>query len=342
METFGKFDKSMQRCYNKSCCLEEVKMITNQKEEKASISIRRIIGICLIFLMLSGICVFATNTGVKDLTIVLSNNYELNIVTSKTKVADVLDENHIILLPDEKVTPDLEETIGDTKVIKISKITEQEEVIEIAQNTTELHLEQVLKAYAPITEKFITEQEAIPFETITKDVSNEAKETSNTVIQQGKEGIKEVTYRVKYQNDREIERTEVSSVVLQEPVNKIVQVKAKVTNRSSVGRTHISGSVAEYQAYAKTRCVAYGWSEADFNCLVSLWNKESNWNPNAYNTRTGAYGIPQALPASKMATAGTDYKTNYKTQINWGLSYIKSRYGSPSAAWNHSQRKGWY
>ncbi len=92
--------------------------------------------------------------------------------------------------------------------------------------------------------------------------------------------------------------------------------------------------VAEYQAYARARCSAYGWSTADFNCLVALWNKESGWNPNAYNSRSGAYGIPQALPASKMATAGTDYRTNYKTQINWGLSYIKSRYGSPSAAWS--------
>ena len=148
---------------------------------------------------------------------------------------------------------------------------------------------------------------------------------------------------IKYQNDVEIERTEVSSVVLEEPVNKIVQVRAKqTTSRSSSGRTYISGSVAEYQAYARARCSAYGWSTADFNCLVALWNKESKWNPNAYNSGSGAYGIPQALPASKMATAGTDYRTNYKTQINWGLSYISSRYGSPSAAWSHSKSKGWY
>lgn len=212
-------------------------MITNQKEEKASISIRRIIGICLLFLMLSGICVFATNTGVKDLTIILSNNYELNVVTSKTKVSDILDENHIILLPDEKVTPGLEESIGDTKVITISKISDQEEVVEIAQTTAKIEMEQVLQAYAPITEKIVTEQEAIPFETITKDVSNDATETSNRVIQEGKEGIKEVTYRIKYQNDKEIERTEISSTVIQEPVNKIIQIKANTTNRSSTGRT---------------------------------------------------------------------------------------------------------
>ena len=187
------------------------------------------------------------------------------------------------------------------------------------------------------------EVQAIPFETVTKNVANGASETKDQVLQEGREGKKEVTYRVKYQNDVEIERTEVSAVVLEEPVNKIVQVRAKqTTSRSSSGRTYISGSVAEYQAYARARCSAYGWSTADFNCLVALWNKESKWNPNAYNSGSGAYGIPQALPASKMATAGTDYRTNYKTQINWGLSYISSRYGSPSAAWSHSKSKGWY
>ncbi len=79
----------------------------------------------------------------------------------------------------------------------------------------------------------------------------------------------------KYQNDVEIERKEISSVVIEEPVNKIVQVKAKqTTSRGATGRTYISGSVAEYQAYARARCSAYGWSTTDFNCLVALWNKE--------------------------------------------------------------------
>ena len=201
----------------------------------------------------------------------------------------------------------------------------------------------ISQAYNPITEKTIVEVQSIPFETVTKNVANGASETKDQVLQEGKEGKKEVTYRVKYQNDVEIERTEISSVVLEEPVNKIVQVRAKqTTSRSSSSRTYISGSVAEYQAYARARCSAYGWSSADFNCLVALWNKESKWNPNAYNASSGAYGIPQALPASKMATAGTDYRTNYKTQINWGLSYISSRYGSPSAAWSHSKSTGWY
>lgn len=328
-------------------------MLKVNDDEKASISLKRILGICLIFLFISGICVFAANKQVKNVKITLSNGCEMNVVTSKTKVADILDEKHIILLPEEKVTPDENTTIGANGEIVITEKTAQEEVAELVSNETEattteenaneLSMEMITQAYNPITEKTIVEVQAIPFETVTKNVANGASETKDQVLQEGREGKKEVTYRVKYQNDVEIERTEVSSVVLEEPVNKIVQVRAKqTTSRSSSSRTYISGSVAEYQAYARARCSAYGWSTADFNCLVALWNKESKWNPNAYNASSGAYGIPQALPASKMATAGTDYRTNYKTQINWGLSYISSRYGSPSAAWSHSKSTGWY
>ena len=328
-------------------------MLKVNDDEKASISLKRILGICLIFLFISGICVFAANKQVKNVKITLSNGCEMNVVTSKTKVADILDEKHIILLPEEKVTPDENTTIGANGEIVITEKTAQEEVAEIVSNETEattteenkneLSMEMISQAYNPITEKTIVEVQSIPFETVTKNVANGASETKDQVLQEGKEGKKEVTYRVKYQNHVQIERTEISSVVLEEPVNKIVQVRAKqTTSRSSSSRTYISGSVAEYQAYARARCSAYGWSSADFNCLVALWNKESKWNPNAYNASSGAYGIPQALPASKMATAGTDYRTNYKTQINWGLSYISSRYGSPSAAWSHSKSTGWY
>lgn len=104
-----------------------------------------------------------------------------------------------------------------------------------------------------------------------------------------------------------------------------------------------SGSLSDYQAYAKNLVInTYGWSEYDFECLVKLWNRESGWNPNAHNKSSGAHGIPQSLPASKMASEGADYYTNGYTQIRWGLKYIQGRYGSPSAAWANSQSKGWY
>ena len=87
-------------------------MLKVNDDEKASISLKRILGICLIFLFISGICVFAANKQVKNVKITLSNGCEMNVVTSKTKVSDILDEKHIIILPEEKVTPDENTTIG--------------------------------------------------------------------------------------------------------------------------------------------------------------------------------------------------------------------------------------
>jgi hypothetical protein len=87
---------------------------------------------------------------------------------------------------------------------------------------------------------------------------------------------------------------------------------------------------------------ARGWGSSEFDCLVALWNRESHWNVYSLNTSSGAYGIPQALPGNKMASAGADWATNPATQITWGLGYITARYGTPCGAWNHSQAKGWY
>lgn len=77
-------------------------------------------------------------------------------------------------------------------------------------------------------------------------------------------------------------------------------------------------------------------------CLDNLWTKESHWNEKAYNSGSGAYGIPQALPGSKMGSSGGDWETNPATQVDWGLGYIKGRYGDPCGAWSHSVNNGWY
>ncbi len=96
------------------------------------------------------------------------------------------------------------------------------------------------------------------------------------------------------------------------------------------------------QAIAYQMVMGRGWGDDQFACLTALWNKESGWRVNAHNKGSGAYGIPQALPGSKMASAGADWETNPATQITWGLGYITSRYGTPCGAWEKSQRSGWY
>ncbi|MFI6517140.1 lytic transglycosylase domain-containing protein [Spirillospora sp. NPDC050679] len=97
------------------------------------------------------------------------------------------------------------------------------------------------------------------------------------------------------------------------------------------------------QQIAKSMLSSYGFGgSGQFACLVKLWNKESGWRTNADNPSSDAYGIPQANPGSKMASAGSDWRTSARTQIKWGLGYIKGRYGTPCGAWSHSQSVGWY
>lgn len=100
------------------------------------------------------------------------------------------------------------------------------------------------------------------------------------------------------------------------------------------------------KAAAKSMLPAYGWDDAQYQCLVNLWNGESGWNYAAENPDSGAYGIPQSLPADKMGSIAPDWRTNAVTQIKWGLEYIKTRedYGSPCAAWDKwlSRKPHWY
>lgn len=99
---------------------------------------------------------------------------------------------------------------------------------------------------------------------------------------------------------------------------------------------------AAAMAYARKSLTAFGLRLSEWGDLVKLWNQESGWRVAATNPSSGAYGIPQALPADKMASAGADWKTNPFTQIRWGLGYIRQRYGSIAAAWAHEQHFGWY
>lgn len=110
----------------------------------------------------------------------------------------------------------------------------------------------------------------------------------------------------------------------------------KVKSVNKISRTRVDTSAA--RNYAQTLVP----DVEQFECLTLLWNAESGWNHKAQNRSSGAYGIPQSLPGSKMASAGSDWRTNYETQIRWGLKYIESRYGTPCGAWSHFKQKHWY
>ncbi|WP_296646582.1 lytic transglycosylase domain-containing protein [Rhodoluna sp.] len=96
------------------------------------------------------------------------------------------------------------------------------------------------------------------------------------------------------------------------------------------------------KAYAYELLKKMNFGEDQYSCLVKLWERESNWRVNARNKSSGAYGIPQSLPGSKMASEGPDWQTNHETQVRWGVKYIKGRYGSPCGALAHSDKIGWY
>jgi hypothetical protein len=100
-------------------------------------------------------------------------------------------------------------------------------------------------------------------------------------------------------------------------------------------------SSSRNKSLAKPMVAARGWNSVQFRCLERLWARESGWNHRAANG-SGAYGIPQALPGVKMSSSGRDWRTNPRTQIKWGLGYIKQRYGTPCGAWGHFLSHNWY
>lgn len=143
--------------------------------------------------------------------------------------------------------------------------------------------------------------------------------------------------------DREVamEKVEASNKAYEaeQARKKAAEAAARAKERERLEQLQNSDPRAFAQAYMADQ---YGWGGDQFGCLNSLWNKESGWNFTATNPSSGAYGIPQSLPGSKMAAAGSDWQTNPQTQIKWGLSYISASYGTPCAAWGHSQATNWY
>ena len=211
-----------------------------KNDDKASISVRKIIVISIILIFFLGIGVMAGNVKVNNVKIILSSGYEMNVLTTKTNVKEILEENHIILLDDEKVSPAMDTELSDNKTIIISK-NDVNIQISSEEESSEYTAENVLENYSKIVEKIVTEQVKIPYETVKKDVSTGSGTKQNRVVQNGVNGLKEVTYKVKYQNDKEIEKIEISSKIIKKPVNKIIEVRTKqVSSRNSTARTATS------------------------------------------------------------------------------------------------------
>ncbi len=195
----------------------------------------------------------AVTTKAKTVKIALSSGYEITVLTSKNTVSEILRENNILVKNDEKVNPKMNEKLTENGTITITNKSEQEiEIAKVSESDIETSLDSLLQAYDTIIEKIETKQEEIPYETIKKDVSNGAKSTSNKVIQKGQNGIKEITYKIKYQNNTEIERTKISEKVIKEPINKIVQVNSAVVTSRESTTTRASVQSSSVQIYKVT------------------------------------------------------------------------------------------
>ena len=225
-----------------------------KKKKHASSSLAKIAIITLLLIVLCTIGRVSLGSQVHNVKIVLSDSYELNVITTKKKVSEILEENHIVVLPEEKVFPTLDSQIEKNDEIRITKDNlVGAEAVASTEQTEKITMEDMLEKYAPIVEKIVVEQVVIPYETVTKDISNKSDETKERILQEGKDGLKEVKYKIKYQNEKELERKIIEEKIVKEPVDKIVQVQnAKVASRTAVApRTSASGTKAAAGAVYK-------------------------------------------------------------------------------------------
>ncbi len=179
--------------------------------------------------------------------------------------------------------------------------------------------------------------EAVPF--ATQQIDDPTLISGTTVVRTpGRVGVRTTTYDVQVVGGVVVSRHQLSSVLTTPPVTQVVVKGTRPLPDPSV----VAVAPGTAQALGKQLAASRGWGDNEFACLLQLWDGESGWRVNAQNVNSGAYGIPQALPGSKMASVGADWQTNPATQITWGLNYIAARYGTPCGAYSHKTASGWY
>ena len=276
--------------------------------------------------------------------VVINGHAKLVFGTNFTDVQSVLQQGNITLQPGDSITPSLTTKVTESTVINIVSAGDTVQTVDTP----------------------------IPFNTIQKDDPN-LPVGVRQVQTQGQPGVMETTNLVQMSGTRQVSSNTIASWVKKVPVNEVILVGTGTTSSSSNSRasnansnsgsssnSHSTSSnsnsaprssssssitnigttvpVGNPQQIAQTMAAARGWTGAQFTCLVELWQRESGWRVTAENP-SGAYGIPQALPGSKM---GPGWQSSATVQISWGLGYIASRYGTPCGAWSHELSAGWY
>ncbi len=307
-----------------------------KNEEKASISIMKIICVSIILVLISGIGVMAVSTNLKDVKIVLQNGYELTVLTAKSTISEVLDENNIVLDENQKTIPDSSEEVAAGSVIRIvDKSYNEVQIAKVSEEGVQTTLNELLNNYAPITEKIVTEQVEIPYETITKNTAGTDTNTTNKVLQQGKNGLKEVTYKIKYQNEVEIEKIQLSEKIIKEPVNKIVQVNKVVTSRSGTTSratpsttvsANASGQIYKITAYCScAKCCGKSTGITAMGTKATAGRTVAASSQFAFGTKLNINGHTYTVEDRGGAIKGNKidiYVNSHAEALAWGVRYL--------------------
>jgi uncharacterized protein YabE (DUF348 family) len=227
-----------------------------------------------------------------------------HFTTYATTVSSLLFQRSVKVGPDDRVNVDRSTQLSEGMRITVQRVEVREEAV----------------------------SEEIAFSTNRRYTTDLAPGETKVLIA-GVPGIRTIRSQVTYVDGVEESRIVLSDELTREPTLEQLEV-----GLGSLG--YVTPGSA--QDIAKGLVPGWGWDDNEFQCLVNLWQRESNWRVNAENEWSGAYGIPQALPGDKMAAAGDDWRTNPETQIRWGLGYIANRYNTPCGAWEFFLDRNWY
>lgn len=299
-----------------------------KKDDKASISLKKVISISIILLFIMGIGVMAASSKLNNVKIILSDGYEIDVLTSKTNISEILDENHIILLPTENVIPALNEEISDNNTIRISNNEQSTQTTDVVSE--ELTMEKVLADYNSVTEKIVKEQVTIPYETETKDLSTGSGEKEEKIVQNGVDGLKEIYYKVTYSNGEETQKVQISENITQEPVNcvkeitnkKVVQVTSRSSSSVSASAPNVSNSTSSLASKVEGMTPKVTTLNASAYCAASCGG----------NTKTASGATATAwytVAAGKGYAIGTIiYIPYFANQPNGGWFVVQDRGGA--------------
>ena len=236
------------------------------------------------------------------------------VSTTDATVAQLLADIDVTVHAKDKVSAQPASALADGQVITVQRVGEKTEVQTVAVDFT-----------------------------VKRKADDSLAAGKTKVMTKGRKGSLKVTYSVVYVDGKAAARTKLSSTTMSRPRTEVLAVGTKqpaavdAVNTLKVG----APTPGSAKAIAKELAAARGWGDDQYSCLVSMWTRESGWRTSAANS-SGAYGIPQALPGSKMASAGPDWQTSAETQIKWGLGYIKARYHTPCGAWSFWQAHNYY